>query len=101
MLVLVSLEYMYTKNIYIYIYMYICIYIYIYTNLDANLDSLSYVCTFTSSSYPSSRSPFYKSFFYRVIHSWNSIPLNLRIIENIHTFKRQAICHYLNAQSMI
>ena len=68
---------------------------------QANLDSLSYVCTFTSSSYPSSRSPFYKSFFYRVIHSWNSIPLNLRIIENIHTFKRQAICHYLNAQSMI
>ena len=68
---------------------------------QANLDSLSYVCTFTSSSYPSSRSPFYKSFFYRVIHYWNSIPLNLRIIENIHTFKRQAICHYLNAQSMI
>ena len=68
---------------------------------QANLDSLSYVCTFTSSSYPSSRSPFYKSFFYRVIHSWNSIPLNLRIIENIHTFKRQAICHYLFAQSMI
>ena len=68
---------------------------------QANLDSLSYVCTFISSSYPSSRSPFYKSFFYRVIHSWNSIPLNLRIIENIHTFKRQAICHYLNAQSMI
>ena len=47
---------------------------------QANLDSLSYVCIFTSSSYPSSRSPFYKSLFYRVIHSWNSIPLNLRII---------------------
>ena len=27
---------------------------------QANLDSLSYVCTFTSSSYPSTRSPFYK-----------------------------------------
>ena len=35
----------------------------------ANLDSLSYVCTFTSNSYPSSRSPFYKSFFYIVIHT--------------------------------
>ena len=68
---------------------------------QANLDSLSYVRTFNSSSYPSSSSPFYKSFFYRVIHTWNSIPLNLRIIENILTFKRQAICHYLNAQSMI
>ena len=68
---------------------------------QAKLDSLSYVYTFTSSSYQSSRSPFYKSFFYRVIHTWNSIPLNLQIIENIHTFKRQAICHYLNAQSMI
>ena len=29
---------------------------------QVNLNSLSYVCTFTSSSYPSTRSPFYKSF---------------------------------------
>ena len=67
---------------------------------QANLDSLSYVCTFTSSSYPSIRSPFYKSFFYRVVHTWNSLPLNLRNIANIHSFKQQAICHYLNAHSM-
>ena len=68
---------------------------------QANLDSLSYVCTFTSSSYPSTRSPFYKSFFYRVIHTWNSLPFNLRNIVNIHSFKQQAICHYLNAHSII
>ena len=67
---------------------------------QANLDSLSYVCTFTSSSSPSIRSPFYKSFFYRVVHTWNSLPLNLRNIANIHSFKQQAICHYLNAHSM-
>ena len=67
---------------------------------QANLDSLSYVCTFTSSSYPSIRSPFYKPFFYRVVHTWNSLPLNLRNIANIHSFKQQAICHYLNAHSM-
>ena len=68
---------------------------------QANLDSLSYVCTFTSSSYPSTRSPFYKSFFYRVIHTWNSLPLNLRNIVNIHSFKQQAIFHYLNAHPII
>ena len=68
---------------------------------QANLDSFSYICTFNSNSYPSSRSPFYKSFFYRVIHMWNSLPLNLRNITNVHTFKRQAICHYLNTLSMI
>ena len=55
---------------------------------------------FTSSSYPSIRSPFYKSFFYRVVHTWKSLPLNLRNIANIHSFKQQAICHYLNAHSM-
>ena len=68
---------------------------------QANLDSLSYVCTFTSSSYPSTRSPFYKSFFYRVIHTWNSLRFNLRNIVNIHSFKQQAIRHYLNAHSVI
>ena len=41
---------------------------------QANLDSLSYICTFTSSSYSSSRSPFYKSFFYRIIYTWNTLP---------------------------
>ena len=67
---------------------------------QANLDSLSYVCTFTSNSYPSSRPPFYKSFFYRVIHTWNGIPLNLRNIENVHKFKQELVYHYLNIHSM-
>ena len=67
---------------------------------QANLDSLSYECTFTSSSYPLIRSPFHKSFFYRVVHTWNSLPLNLRNIANIHSLKQQAICHYLNAHCM-
>ena len=39
-----------------------------------HLDDMSYVCTYSSSSFPSCRSPFYKSFFYRVVHTWNSIP---------------------------
>ena len=41
---------------------------------QTNFDDMSYVCTYNSSSFPSCRSPFYKSFFYRVVHTWNSIP---------------------------
>ena len=61
-----------------------------------NLDSLCYVCTFKSTTYPSNRSPFYKSFFYRVIHTWNNLPLHIRNITNYHTFKRKAACHYFD-----
>ena len=68
---------------------------------QANLDSLSYVCTFTSSSYSSSRSPFYKSFFYRIIYTWNTLPLNIRTVANINAFKRQATYHFLNNLSII
>ena len=68
---------------------------------QANLDSLSYVCTFTSSSYSSSRSPFYKSFFYRIIYTWNTLPLNIRTVANINAFKRQATYHFRNNLSII
>ena len=68
---------------------------------QANLDSLSYVCTFTSSSYSSSRSPFYKSLFYRIIYTWNTLPLNIRTVANINAFKRQPTYHFLNNLSII
>ena len=61
---------------------------------QTNLDDMSYVCTYNSSSFPSCRSPFYKSFFYRVVHTWNSIPLFIRNIPNIQSFKHKAISHY-------
>ena len=61
---------------------------------QANLDHLCYVCTYNSSSFPSSRSPFYKSFFYRIVHTWNSIPLSIRKIINVQSFKRDVISHY-------
>ena len=61
---------------------------------QANLDHLCYVCTYNSSSFPSSRSPFYKSFFYRIVHTWNSIPLSIRKIINVQSFKRNVISHY-------
>ena len=61
---------------------------------QANMDHLCYVCTYNSSSFPSSRSPFYKSFFYRIVHTWNSIPLSIRKIINVQSFKRNVISHY-------
>ena len=61
---------------------------------QTNLDDMSYVCTYNSSPFPSCRSPFYKSFFYRVVHTWNSIPLSIRNIPNIQSFKHNAISHY-------
>ena len=61
---------------------------------QANMDYLCYVCTYKSSSFPSSRSPFYKSFFYRIVHTWNSIPLSIRKIINVQSFKRNVISHY-------
>ena len=61
---------------------------------QTNVDDMSYVCTYNSSSFPSCRSPFYKSFFYRVVHTWNSIPLSIRNIPNIQSFKHNVISHY-------
>ena len=49
---------------------------------QSKLDDMCYVCDYKSSSFPSCRSPFYKSFFYRVVHTWNSIPLSIRNIPN-------------------
>ena len=56
---------------------------------QTNLDDMSFISTYNSSSFPSCRSPFFKSFFYRVVHTWNSIPLSIRNIPNIQSF-----CHH-------
>ena len=61
---------------------------------QTNLDDMSFVCTYNSSSFPSSISPFYKSFFYRVVYTWNSIPLSIRNIPNIQSFKHNVISHF-------
>ena len=48
---------------------------------QSNLDSRCYISTFASDSTNlSSRSPFYKSFFHKVLHVWNSLPFSIRII---------------------
>ena len=49
---------------------------------QSKLDDMRYVCDYNSSSFPSCRSPFCKSLFYRVVHTWNSIPLSIRNIPN-------------------
>ena len=61
---------------------------------QSKLDDMCYVCDYKSSSFPSCRSPFYKSFFYRVVHTWNSIPLSIRNIPNSQSFKFKVISHY-------
>ena len=65
---------------------------------QTNLDDMSYVCTYSynSSSFPSCRSSFYKSFFFRVVHIWNSIPLSIRNTPNSQSFKHQVISHYFS-----
>ena len=65
---------------------------------QTNLDDMSYVCNYSynSSSFPSCRSPFYKSFFFRVVHTWNSIPLSIRNTTNSQSFKHQVISHYFS-----
>ena len=55
------------------------------------LDDIFYVCDYKSSSFPTCRTPIYKSFFYRVVHTWNSIPLSIRNIPDSQSFKCKVI----------
>ena len=57
---------------------------------QANLDSLSFVGYVNSNHINKfSRSPFYKSFYHKVLHTWNSLPYHIRCIPDIPTFKHK------------
>ena len=57
---------------------------------QANLDSLSFVSNLSSNvPYSSSRSPFYKSFFHKVLHVWNKLPFHIRSIPDEPNFKHK------------
>ena len=54
---------------------------------SSRLDTLSYISTLDPVN-TSTRSPLYKSFFFRSIHLWNSLPFNTRNCTNPITFKK-------------
>ena len=57
---------------------------------NANLDSLSFISdAFSNVPNSSSRSPFYKSFFHKVLHTWNRLPFLIRSIPNEPQFKHK------------
>ena len=57
---------------------------------QANLDSLSFVSHLSSKVANSScRSPFYKSFFHKVLHVWNKLPFHIRNIPDEPNFKHK------------
>ena len=57
---------------------------------NANLDSLSFISdAFSNVPNSSSRSPFYKSFFRKVLHTWNRLPFHIRSIPNEPQFKHK------------
>ena len=59
---------------------------------QSNLDPLSYISTFVSdSTNVSSRSPFYKSFFHKVLHAWNSLPFSIRNMAESTSFKHKVL----------
>ena len=65
---------------------------------NLNLDHLSFINIAISSSASSSiRSPLYKSFFHRVIHEWNSLPLHIRVTPDTPNFKNQVTNHFWSA----
>ena len=57
-----------------------------------HIDSLSYVydSNFAQTHRSSKLSVFYRSFYFRVIHSWNSLPLNIKEIPSFVAFKIKA-----------
>ena len=57
---------------------------------QANLDSLSFVSHVNSDhNNTSCRSPFYKTFYYKVLHVWNSLPYHIRSIPDTSNFKNK------------
>ena len=61
-----------------------------------NLNSTSYILNLKSSS---SRSPIYRTFFYRALHAWNNIPNEIRDIDDINVFKIE-LSRHLNQETM-
>ena len=57
---------------------------------QANLDSLSFVSHVNSDhNNMSCRSPFYKTFYHKVLHVWNSLPYHIRSIPDTSYFKNK------------
>ena len=57
---------------------------------QANLDSLSFVSHVNSDhNNMSCRSPFYKTFYYKVLYVWNSLPYHIRSIPDTSNFKNK------------
>ena len=57
---------------------------------QANLDSLSFASNLSSNvPYSSSRSPFYKSFFHKVLNVWKKLPFHIRNIPDEPNFKHK------------
>ena len=57
---------------------------------QANLDSLSFVSHVNSDHNMSCRSPFYKTFYHKVLHVWrNSLPYHIRSIPDTSNFKNK------------
>ena len=57
---------------------------------QANLDSLSFVSQVNSDhNNMSCRSPFYKTFYHKVLHVWNSLPYHIRSIPDTSNFKNK------------
>ena len=62
---------------------------------QANLDSLSFVSHLNSDhTNMSCRSPFYKSFYHKVLHIWNSLPYHIRSIPDTPNFKHKVKTYF-------
>ena len=57
---------------------------------QADLDSLSFVSHVNSDhNNMSCRSPFYKTFYHKVLHVWNNLPYHIRSIPDTSNFKNK------------
>ena len=62
---------------------------------QANLDSLSFVSHVNSDhNNISCRSPFYKTFYHKVLHVWNSLPYHIHSIPDTSNFKNKIKAYF-------
>ena len=62
---------------------------------QANLDSLSFVNHLNSDHINMScRAPFYKSFYHKVLHTWNRLPYHIRSIPDTPNFKHKVKTYF-------
>ena len=65
---------------------------------QTNVDSLSFVSHINPDHINKScRSPFYKSFYHKVLHTWNSLPYDIRSIPDRPNFKREVKTYFWRA----